>query len=292
MKNNWYKTAAYGRNTPTFILAKVVDSFSISEEDANQGRAMMDMRLRSHSGKPTVISLKEGQYVGTYKQGNLWMITILDISNGPSKFLLGISEELAKQHLKSEKDATGKPIQSNNVNELLNDLQKRNYYNEQDISHKECVDSVIQFAIQNVEQLLKNNNLSIQDVKNDNSINHGIRYLFNIDELKKRIIDLFNTQINNTWSTKGLGAKGLTATLKGYIKTDIDAFNEFLKAKAGKSKQQLMLKRKEEEANRMGKMVCPRCGGLGGSNAWDATGWTCFECGGSGIVDLNYNETD
>lgn len=27
---------------------------------------------------------------------------------------------------------------------------------------------------------------------------------------------------------------------------------------------------------------CGRCGGLGGSNAWAHTGWTCYECGGVG----------
>lgn len=27
---------------------------------------------------------------------------------------------------------------------------------------------------------------------------------------------------------------------------------------------------------------CSRCGGLGGSNAWAHTGWTCYECGGVG----------
>ena len=28
--------------------------------------------------------------------------------------------------------------------------------------------------------------------------------------------------------------------------------------------------------------VCGRCGGRGGSDAWKFTGWTCYECGGSG----------
>ena len=28
--------------------------------------------------------------------------------------------------------------------------------------------------------------------------------------------------------------------------------------------------------------VCQRCGGTGGSDAWAYTGWTCYECGGSG----------
>lgn len=29
--------------------------------------------------------------------------------------------------------------------------------------------------------------------------------------------------------------------------------------------------------------ACQRCGGLGGNDAWAYTGWTCYECGGSGI---------
>ena len=28
--------------------------------------------------------------------------------------------------------------------------------------------------------------------------------------------------------------------------------------------------------------VCRRCGGQGGSEAWKLTGWTCYDCGGSG----------
>lgn len=35
---------------------------------------------------------------------------------------------------------------------------------------------------------------------------------------------------------------------------------------------------------------CGRCGGLGGSDAWAHTGWTCFECGGSkyaGMRDIH-----
>lgn len=37
---------------------------------------------------------------------------------------------------------------------------------------------------------------------------------------------------------------------------------------------------------------CSRCGGLGGSDKWAFTGWTCFQCGGSGkgpvVVDRLY----
>lgn len=28
--------------------------------------------------------------------------------------------------------------------------------------------------------------------------------------------------------------------------------------------------------------TCPRCGGAGGSEQWRYTGWTCYECGGTG----------
>lgn len=31
-----------------------------------------------------------------------------------------------------------------------------------------------------------------------------------------------------------------------------------------------------------GNMTCPRCGGAGGADQWAYTGWTCYECGGSG----------
>ncbi len=33
---------------------------------------------------------------------------------------------------------------------------------------------------------------------------------------------------------------------------------------------------------------CGRCGGAGGSDAWRATGWTCFDCGGHGTDHRTY----
>lgn len=33
-----------------------------------------------------------------------------------------------------------------------------------------------------------------------------------------------------------------------------------------------------------GIVTCDRCGGAGGSNAWDYTGWTCYKCGGTGKI--------
>ena len=33
-----------------------------------------------------------------------------------------------------------------------------------------------------------------------------------------------------------------------------------------------------------GMVTCPRCGGQGGSDQWQYTGWTCYECGGTGKV--------
>lgn len=33
---------------------------------------------------------------------------------------------------------------------------------------------------------------------------------------------------------------------------------------------------------------CRRCGGAGGSDAWRATGWTCFDCGGHGSESVTY----
>lgn len=39
-----------------------------------------------------------------------------------------------------------------------------------------------------------------------------------------------------------------------------------------------------------GTQPCPRCGGKGGSEAWKFTGWTCYECGGSGVVEVEWKE--
>lgn len=32
--------------------------------------------------------------------------------------------------------------------------------------------------------------------------------------------------------------------------------------------------------------TCPRCGGIGRSEAWADTGYICYECGGSGLSDI------
>lgn len=39
-----------------------------------------------------------------------------------------------------------------------------------------------------------------------------------------------------------------------------------------------------------GLQPCPRCGGKGGSAMWEETGWTCYECGGSGVIEAEWKE--
>ena len=39
-----------------------------------------------------------------------------------------------------------------------------------------------------------------------------------------------------------------------------------------------------------GTQPCPRCGGKGGSENWRFTGFTCYQCGGSGVVEVEWKE--
>ena len=39
-----------------------------------------------------------------------------------------------------------------------------------------------------------------------------------------------------------------------------------------------------------GMITCDRCGGQGGSSAWDYTGYTCYKCGGEGKVFAKWIE--
>lgn len=39
-----------------------------------------------------------------------------------------------------------------------------------------------------------------------------------------------------------------------------------------------------------GDVTCPRCGGAGGAVQWSYTGWTCYECGGTGKVVGRWKE--
>jgi hypothetical protein len=43
-----------------------------------------------------------------------------------------------------------------------------------------------------------------------------------------------------------------------------------------------VLKKTDETGSTNYTPTCGRCGGLGGSDKWERTGWTCFQCGGSG----------
>ena len=45
-------------------------------------------------------------------------------------------------------------------------------------------------------------------------------------------------------------------------------------------------KAKAADLKRRGLKVCRRCGGAGGSSQWDATGYNCYGCGGSGTVSI------
>ena len=39
-----------------------------------------------------------------------------------------------------------------------------------------------------------------------------------------------------------------------------------------------------------GMVTCDRCGGAGGADQWKYTGWTCYECGGTGKVFAKWKE--
>ena len=39
-----------------------------------------------------------------------------------------------------------------------------------------------------------------------------------------------------------------------------------------------------------GEVSCPRCGGAGGADQWKYTGWTCYQCGGTGKVFDKWKE--
>lgn len=40
----------------------------------------------------------------------------------------------------------------------------------------------------------------------------------------------------------------------------------------------------------VGQVKCDRCGGQGGSDAWRFTGWTCYKCGGTGVMEASWIE--
>lgn len=39
-----------------------------------------------------------------------------------------------------------------------------------------------------------------------------------------------------------------------------------------------------------GLILCDRCGGVGGSTQWTYTGYTCYKCGGSGLMEADWIE--
>ena len=39
-----------------------------------------------------------------------------------------------------------------------------------------------------------------------------------------------------------------------------------------------------------GLIPCDRCGGKGGSESWKFTGWTCYKCNGSGVMNASWKE--
>ncbi|MCF0105407.1 MAG: hypothetical protein HUJ53_01450, partial [Holdemanella sp.] len=39
-----------------------------------------------------------------------------------------------------------------------------------------------------------------------------------------------------------------------------------------------------------GLVKCERCGGMGGHDKWAYTGWSCYKCGGTGLVEGTWKE--
>lgn len=48
----------------------------------------------------------------------------------------------------------------------------------------------------------------------------------------------------------------------------------------------------EAPADNLIPVYCGRCGGKGGSEAWAYTGWTCYDCGGRGIIGWTTPEAE
>lgn len=46
--------------------------------------------------------------------------------------------------------------------------------------------------------------------------------------------------------------------------------------------QKILIRTDKNGTKYWGDYTCDRCGGVGGSDAWEYTGWTCYKCGGTG----------
>lgn len=249
-------------------------------EDETAGRAVFPWSLKRRMDAASKISFHAGEKVAVWKTGNLWnIITLEQLKNRGEP--IQISEDLAKANLQSEKDDQGKLIQSNDPNELIRITEEqRHYKGDGDTRGSFYINACMEATNKKLSELFAKYSTNAQQLLADQSIPTALRYLLDQSALKKYIIQSYNMAVNNPWSMQNLGG-----TLLMYTTRDIQGLEEALKRKLGQSQQQLRRKQIEEKARRMGLEVCPRCAGEGGSSTWQASGWTCFECGGFGMVN-------
>ena len=278
---NWYKKAdAYGRPpAPLMTLATVKEPFQITLEDEKSGKVRIPWSLKRMFGD-TPISFHQGDEVATWKSEGFWNVVHLERLKGRDSSPVQISEDLAKMYLQSERGEDGKPVQSNNPEKLIQFSEAKNHYKgESDTTGTHYINLVMQETSKKLDAVAHKYNMDSQTLAIDPTFPRALKYLLNPASLKRSIVESYNMAVNNPWSRRDL-----IGTLLMYTTRDIQAVEEFIKAKVGQSQAQLRRKQKEEQAKRQGMVVCPRCGGEGGSSAWDATGWDCYECGGSGMV--------
>lgn len=276
MHMNWYKTAA----GVTYTLAKVVKDFVVTEKDGLEGRAYVPFSTRQDADN---FPFKAGEYVGVYKKNEFWMMVKLNLDRGPSKFLVGILEAQAKECLKSEKGADGKPIQAANPNQLISILGAKNHYDPRNEEHTTVLFTVMDFAQKEVGKVLLAHKADRLLTQRELEAKHReSAALFDEGALRDYIVRYFNIFINNSWANKGQGAVGITGDLGRVVMELVKDVNEHLLWKAGKTKEQQFQKNVAEKAKAAGMVVCDRCGGKGGWEGWP--GWTCYKCNGLGMI--------
>lgn len=107
------------------------------------------------------------------------------------------------------------------------------------------------------------------------------------DTMREKFISHYNAWSDNAWA--GYGFLGKCQRLMGEILKDFDAQRTKEARLAEANRKRLAF---EAGLRREGLVRCPRCGGAGRSDAWWATGYTCYDCNGRGGVPAPQEDDD
>jgi len=205
-----------------------------------------------------------------------------------------IAEKELLNKIKVRRDDNNKPISSDNLRDLYHDYVKKKFKDLSDQDKMIMKASFVKQVTKYYPILASKAKVQMPDITDINELKLLLQQFYNAkgfnDDFEtntlKYLADIYDDFGDNGWSYIN------NLKTPSMFKQPFDMFYDWLKEhirkneiEQHKNEAQLKIEKRNRKWRQEGVVACPRCGGSGGSDTWKNTGYTCYECNGSGYVD-------